>query len=671
MTEQLRRWILIGGVAALLLLPVAAYALDNARSSGEVARNVTAASVELGGLGEEDARTALLEYENQLAKTEASFTVKGIDFELDPSDIGLEIDEETIVATAMEQRRDQGAVSAFFSWFGSFGDQIELDVPVSIDSERLDEVLEQWESEAIALPAYEGGIIIRDTRVLPDYPRLGEGIDRANAQRVVLAALQTIDRNTVDLVTTQIEPVLTKADIDQATLEAATWIDQPVTLASQDPEVAVTFSREQLAAALLTEVQNQSSTTVVLSFDPAKLQSILVPLRAEIEQPPRDAEFLIDDVSARVTLLPSRPATLLDVDLVAAALEKAAASSSNAGSFPFANGRQPDFTTEDAEAMGDIGFVSEFTTSHPAGQQRVTNIHLMADTVDGAMVLPGKEFSLNEHVGKRTAENGYVAATMILAGELVDDIGGGVSQFATTFYNAVFYGCYEDVDHKPHSYYFSRYPEVNEATISWPVPNLIFRNNTDTVVIIKTKYTATDITVQFYGDNSGCKAERQLGSRYNFTDPPQQYIANPGLTPNDEKITQNGWGGFSNTVKRVMTWPDGTEVEEEYVWVYRPAPKIREVHPCNVPPDDGGDPPACPVQVPSVLGGSIDGARSAVAALGLTLVEGPTVGLTEESQNGLIVDQTPESGEWVDAGTSVIVSVGIYVPPEEPPPDEG
>jgi hypothetical protein len=261
---------------------------------------------------------------------------------------------------------------------------------------------------------------------------------------------------------------------------------------------------------------------------------------------------------------------------------------------------------------------------------------------------------------------------MILAGELVDDVGGGVSQFATTFFNAVFYGCYEDIDHKPHSYYFSRYPEVNEATISWPAPNLIFRNNTDTVVIIKTQYTETDLTVQFYGDNGGCVAERRLGERFAYTSPEEQYVANPDLDPDEQKVTQNGWGGFTNSVDRVMTWPDGTVVEEPFVWKYSAAPKIIEVHPCNVPPEDeGAEPTECPVEVPGLSGWSVADARAALEAIGLSLVEGGTVEVTEESQNGLIQSQSTAGGEWLDAGAAITVTVGVYVPPEEPPPGDG
>ena len=668
MTEQLRRWIIIGAAAAVLLVPVFAYAVDNLSSNGEIARNVTAAGIDLGGLGEEDARSALAEYENQLASTPAVFTVNNTDFVLDPKEVGIDIDEDAIVSTAMEQRRDKGFISGFFSWFGSFGDQIALDVPVTIDAELLDEVLEDWESEAIALPAYEGGIIVQDTRILPDYPRPGEGIARDEAQRVVLASLQTLDRFARVLETVMIEPDLTKEDIDRVAIEAARWIDAPVTLAADDPEFTITFTEEQLAAALRADIRTGAGAEADLSFDAEVIRPLLLPFRSEIETPPRDAEYLIDTTTEEVELLPSRPATLLDIDLVIESLGQAAASSGNAGEFPFGEGIDADFTTAEAEAMGEIEFVSAFTTEHPAGQDRVINIQLFADTVDGAVVQPGDEFSLNEHVGRRTIEKGYVPATMISAGELVDDVGGGVSQFATTFYNAVFYGCYEDVTHKPHSYYFSRYPEVNEATISWPEPNLIFRNNTDTVVIIKTLYTASSITVQFYGNNGGCVAERQLGSRYDYTDPQEEYVANADLDPDQEKVTQNGWGGFTNTVTRVMTWPDGTVVEEPFVWKYNAAPRIIEVHPCRVANE--GEPDNCPVEVPSVIGGSVEGARGVLEALGFTLLEDATVEVTDESRDGLIVSQSPTEGAWVAEGTAVTVIVGVYVPPEEPP-DEG
>ena len=150
----------------------------------------------------------------------------------------------------------------------------------------------------------------------------------------------------------------------------------------------------------------------------------------------------------------------------------------------------------------------EFTTYHPCCESRVTNIHLIADAVDGAVVLPGEEFSVNAHVGQRTEAKGYVRAGAIIDGKLYccdnpANIGGGTSQFGTTFYNAVFFGGYEEVAHRPHSLYFTRYPMGREATLGYPTPDVIFRNDTRTPVTIDTSYTNTSVTVRLIGNNEG------------------------------------------------------------------------------------------------------------------------------------------------------------------------
>jgi hypothetical protein len=353
------------------------------------------------------------------------------------------------------------------------------------------------------------------------------------------------------------------------------------------------------------------------------------------------------------------------VNLVAEQLYEMALAGQNTGEFPFASGAPPEFTTEQAEAMEPLGLVSTATTSHPSGQPRVTNIHQMAKTIDGAIVWPGEQFSVNEYVGQRTTEKGYVPAPMILRGEIVDDVGGGVSQFATTFYNAVFKGCYQDIDHKPHSYYFDRYPEVNEATISWPTPDLVFRNDSDAVILIRTDITSTSITVKFYGNNGGRTCERRLGSRYAFTDPPIEYVPDPSVAPGSEIVEQRGFGGFSNSVVRAMTMPDGSVTEQSWNWTYSPQPRIIRVHPCNVP----NATTACPIKVPSVTGFSFDDAAAALQAAGFTVARGEDVAVETEAQNGLVVSQSPVSGTWAGTGTTVTVSIGVYTPPD-PPPDE-
>ncbi|MFQ5554272.1 MAG: VanW family protein [Acidimicrobiia bacterium] len=197
--------------------------------------------------------------------------------------------------------------------------------------------------------------------------------------------------------------------------------------------------------------------------------------------------------------------------------------------------------------------ISTFTTRHKCCQSRVTNIHLIADTVDGAVVLPGASWSLNGHVGKRTVEKGYRAAGAIVGGELVccdhpDNIGGGTSQFATTLYNAVFFAGLEILAHKPHSIYFPRYPLGHEATLGWTWPDVVFRNDTPYPLTIETSHTSTAVTVTVVGFNENRRVDTEVTGS-----------ATTSL-------------GGAATVTRTVTYEDGSQSIRTWTHTYRPLP---------------------------------------------------------------------------------------------------
>ena len=151
-----------------------------------------------------------------------------------------------------------------------------------------------------------------------------------------------------------------------------------------------------------------------------------------------------------------------------------------------------------AESLGIVEEVASFTTTHACCQNRVTNIHLIADATRGVVIEPGATFSLNGHVGQRTAEKGYVAAGGITNGVLVDQLGGGISQYTTGLFNAAFFAGLDFGEYQAHSIYFSRYPYGREATLSWPHPDLQIVNTTPYGILIWPSYTDTSITVTLY-----------------------------------------------------------------------------------------------------------------------------------------------------------------------------
>jgi hypothetical protein len=169
-----------------------------------------------------------------------------------------------------------------------------------------------------------------------------------------------------------------------------------------------------------------------------------------------------------------------------------------------------------AEELGIREVVGEFTTHYTANQTRNINIERIAELTRGAVIEPGETFSVNDYVGRRTVENGFVAAGVISNGVFDSSVGGGISQYATTLFNAAFFAGLDFGEYQSHSIYIDRYPYGREATVSFPAPDLQIVNSTPYGVLIWPTTTADSITVRLYstewvrGEQTG-QTERSEG----------------------------------------------------------------------------------------------------------------------------------------------------------------
>jgi vancomycin resistance protein YoaR len=215
--------------------------------------------------------------------------------------------------------------------------------------------------------------------------------------------------------------------------------------------------------------------------------------------------------------------------------------------------------------------VSTFTTYFTGGSAspRSRNIMTVARAVDGALLRPGELFSLNGHTGERNYAAGYRDAPVIVDGRLEPGVGGGASQFTTTLFNAAYYAGLEDVEHKPHSFYFSRYPAVIESTIFFPTLDLKFRNTTPYGILIDTSYTSRSVTVSMWSTKVYDSVRTVRGPRRDLTAPPTVY-----REPGPKCIASSGLPGFTQDAWRVIR-KDGQEVaRERFSWRYDPEPRF-------------------------------------------------------------------------------------------------
>jgi vancomycin resistance protein YoaR len=319
-----------------------------------------------------------------------------------------------------------------------------------------------------------------------------------------------------------------------------------------------------------------------VTIDPAALQSALGDELSAFGTPAKDADFEISGAAVRV--VPSVDGTGVDPAKLAEQLLPVLTAPAPRSVTAELGPVPAEFTTQEAEALGIREQISTFTTRFTSAASG-TNIRVVAAEVDGALVLPGETFSLNTFTGPRGTAQGYVEAAVIQNGELSKAVGGGISQFATTMFNAVFFAGLEDVYHKPHSFYISRYPAGREATVYEGAIDLQWRNDSDTGVYIDTTWTPGSLTVAFYGTKR-YEIEAVEGPRRNPREPAYQEKVDDGdCTP------QPGIPGFDVTVTRIFRdLQTGAELRREtFNTSYAAEAIIKCIPPAEpAPPTPGG-----------------------------------------------------------------------------------
>jgi vancomycin resistance protein YoaR len=550
-----RRWVLPALLTPLILLGliVIAWAVDT--SSGGVARNVRLAGMDVGGLSEAELSTRISNLAEDYADTPVELVSDDATYRTTAGTIGLNVDDDLTTERALDIGHDVVAALRPFDWLRSFVIEREARLEFHVSDDQVAATTIELEGDARTPPTEPTVELVDGTfHVVPGID--GIGIDpREVAAALPNAAAATAPGQTirVDVRQGPIPPVGGLDAARKAVATAEALVGDPLDI--ETTAGTRTFEPDDLRR--LVTLASEPDGSVVVDLDPVRVALTLRDRFSDIEGYPVDATFTVE--GGVPVIRPDRPGTICCDDDSVARILAALRDDDRTASLDLTEG-PAGFTAADAEAWGITQAVGGnhawrdgaptiagpgFTTYHSASGARVVNIHRIADLVRSAVVPPGGTFSVNEHVGKRTAAKGFVSAGAIANGQHVDEIGGGISQFATTTFNAAYFAGLDIVEYQAHSEYFDRYPRGREATMGYPKPDLRFTNNTPYGILIWTSYTDTSLTVTLY--------------------------STPYATAEQTGISE-GTSGACRTVTttRTRTFPDGHTEEDKFRARYRP-----------------------------------------------------------------------------------------------------
>ncbi|MGQ0844464.1 MAG: VanW family protein [Sporichthyaceae bacterium] len=530
-------------VGGALTVVVGLYVLAIVLVGSDVPRGTRVAGVEVGGMSTTAAQAKIASAVPAALPGRLSLVAADRTFEVVPAQSGLSVDAAATAAKARQNGRSPGvALRALF------GQTRNVEPIVATDVARLTTVLDEI-GALIRQEKVEGGLVFLDGVANAVDPVPGRNLDIAATVPAVSEAW-TSRRAQVTGVIAVDAPGVSKEAVEAALAGfGAQAMAAPVTVKVGTTEVEVTAG--QLGKHLTTVVENGALKPLL---DGEKLSEELMESSPDLGTTARDAKFVFSGGKPKIQ--PSRAGTTIDPAKLGDAVLAVLTVDGPREVIAEVTQREPKFTTADAEALGIKEKISSFKTQYPFAPYRVTNIGRAAKLINGSLVKPGDTWSLNKRVGQRTAANGFVRGFIIKGSRFVEDLGGGVSQSATTTFNAAFFAGVQDVEHHPHSLYIGRYPAGREATVAWPAKDLRFKNDSGHGVLIQAEHRVGQIEVSFWGT----KVWDEIKS---ISSPKRNIRPWKTIELDDEKcLAQLPAEGFDITVTRVFV-RDGKEVKRE------------------------------------------------------------------------------------------------------------
>lgn len=553
MSRRRLRWLWV--VLGIVGLGGVIYAADLIMSEGTVPRGVTVVGVDIGSMSPDQAEVRL---RNQLAehvKSPVTVQAGGLETTFDPTTSGLSVNWEATVKQAGRQpknpitrllsvwkTREVGTVS-------HFNEQV-LGGTIS----RVSTALSQNPQDATLLINDQGKAVIADDvdgqTAEPDVVESKLRKEWLNTKHQLAVDVKVtpaaVKRSAAEKASREVVEKVTAGDLVFTGRNDVIGVIRPM-----DMGRVVTFSSD--GDHLRTDWNAEAAKDILLST------------LGQTEVEFRNANFEVN--GADLTVIPSQDGVEIDWAKTLDPLDAKFLDTANRNHEVVYNDQQATYTTEMAQGATFNDVMGAFTTDGFARDSGV-NIQQVAAKVNGAIVLPGETFSLNGFTGPRGEAEGYVEAGIIDQGHADRAVGGGISQFATTLYNASYFAGMEDTSHTAHSYYISRYPAGREATVFEGAIDLQFKNTFDTPVLIRTSAGSSTVSVELRGVRH-VDVESIPGERTSYTDPQRMELTG------DTCSASSGSRGFTTSDTRVIRDLSGRELSRRTTTTkYDPAPIV-------------------------------------------------------------------------------------------------
>ncbi|MCP4415471.1 MAG: hypothetical protein GY805_02540 [Chloroflexi bacterium] len=516
------------------------------------------------------------------------------EFTKSPAELGLTFDTAQTVQAAYDLGRSGGAVQQAREMFDSWYYGRSLSPVLQLDEGQLDSSLAEL-AASINQPPSNATFDLNGGQTSYAAGQPGRFLDIADVRSRVLTPLTSFRAAKVELLVHEVTPAV--YDASEAVAQIQQILGSPVTFYLRQPlddlDLApITLSNDDLAAWMRVEMTQTADGNNAHSVfvDENALRHWLRQFEDQLYRDPVNARFYFDDGTQELVLVaPHVNGRELDIEATIAQIKTQVNSPNRSIPFVVTDIVPVAHSNATAADLGITELITQTTTWFSGSSDaRKHNIATGAANFYGIVIAPYEEFSFNKYMGSITEADGFTEGLIIVGGQTIAGIGGGVCQVSTTLYQTAFFAGFPIAERLPHGYMLGYYRDGAGHGMDATVFNdgdinidMKFINNTPHHLLIENYYSEENeaLTFKFYSTSMGRTVVKEEPVFANVTEVPGsdqdrwEFVeaVEAGTVEKIDWATE----GATVSVRRLVYNADGTVIiDDTFVSNYIPVPNV-------------------------------------------------------------------------------------------------
>lgn len=581
-------WLVVMIAVAALAAAVVTLALllVERELSRRIYPNISVRGVAIGGLTPDQARTTIERRLGAFLYAPVELHYAGQTWRPSPEELGLSLALDEALDDAFAIGRGDTRVSNIRTAAAVWEQGADLPLRLVVDQAAIQRYL-LGVAAAVEAPPADADISLDGPRIVVTPERLGTQVLVDETLADITAAVQSLERQPVELRTRYLEPRLRDATVIAVAQELNLMLGGPVVLESAAGSCEAgcrwQIAPEQIAQWITVRrtLTADSMPTFTVSVDQNGIRAALLPVAAAVRQEGSLPRVAWNEGSLFITE-PGGEGLGLDADQALAQVSAALYGGLRRFELP-TEPIPPPVTEANLATLGITAPVGVGVSSFAASEQyRITNIVAGSRRMHGVLIPPGGSFSFNEHLGEVNAENGFVEGLAIVDNRTQKEWGGGLCQVSTTVFRAAFFGGLPIDERHEHAFRIGWYEELGEppgldAAIFTPYNDMRFTNDSGGWLLLESYVDlgAQRLTMALYGTptDRAVSYEHRVVERTPAPTSPV-YVDDPEYPRGYTRKSDTARGGIKVEVYRTVTQGGQVIAQDTFPTEFKPWPDI-------------------------------------------------------------------------------------------------